>query len=129
MTCVCPECLRLPDPGPCFTHLKRCKMPCRAVLGPEAAATCGRAELRVQCRLHFTSRRAGPLALLVALGPGSELKVGLSGARGRHLQSSGNSNSATGSHRTLDTPFIHIFIHFLVYSPNKHTANWAVPHD
>ena len=36
VTCVCPECLGLLGPGPCFTHLKRCKMSCRAMLAPEA---------------------------------------------------------------------------------------------
>lgn len=36
VTCVCPECLGLLDPGPCFTHLKRCKMSGMAVLAPEA---------------------------------------------------------------------------------------------
>lgn len=36
VTCVCPECLGLLAPGPCFTHLKKVQSVLQGRAGPEA---------------------------------------------------------------------------------------------
>lgn len=128
VTCVCPECLRLPDPGPCFTHLKRRRMPC-GLCWALGLLQCVE-ELNLESIAGCISLPGGQ-GLLPCWSPWALALNSRLGSVGDVADTCGAAEIPTLPPGAVGSciPLHSYIIHFLIYSPNKHTASWPVPCD